>query len=268
MIASGVIWGVDLPLSLDEAVCVHIGPLELTLERRAGEWRASWRADPIPNDTDAFVERLTASGEHLDDADAADIDLHRYGLPDDVDRFTLVPRLADRPVVIRPARPLRLVAGASIDVYVSTPVWAVVELPGARELLEVPTLQPTDTWFGPNTVEGELCYGVRTSARLSLAEVPVRPGRAITRVRVTNRTRGRVSLERVLLPAPELQPYHTPDGSLWTQAVEVDLAEAGASDLRYVAGPPRIATNPTPIGLPRRVGGRRYLARALSALWS
>lgn len=266
MTAAAVIWGGDTPLALDEAVCVHIGPLELTLARRAGEWQASWRTDPVPNDTDAFIERFPAAGGGRDDSD--DGELHRYGLSEEVDRFTLTPRLADRPIVIRPARPLRLVAGATIDVYVSTPVWAVVELPGPRELLEVPTLQPTDTWFGPSTVEGELCYGSRTSARLSLAEVPVRPGRAITRVRVSNRTRARVSLERVLLPAPELQPYLTPDGSLWTQAVEVDLADLGASDLRYVPGPPRIAVDPTPIGTPRRGGGRRYLARALSALWS
>ncbi len=274
-------WKQDHSLDVDETARISLGPLKVLLERRRHEWRVGWDRDPDVMHAAFGLERLGAGA-----LSPAHPHLARHAPGQQHDAFLLRPRLADRAVVIRPEVPFRVLAGRDVDVFVSTPIWLAVLLgPGrpdagqdmagfdtgveaSRELFELPVTRPSDTWFGASTVEGELAYLSRTAARLELDELPLRPGRAVTRIRVRNRTHESLTLERVLLPAPELQVFVDGGGHLWTQGIDVELADTGIADIRYVAGPPAHASESTPIGQPRRLATKRLLVRALSAFWS
>ncbi len=265
-------WKQDHLLEIGETAGIALGPLKVVLERRRHEWRVGWDREADVMHRAFGLERLSPgalSPEHPN--------LARHAPGQQHDAFLLRPR---------PDVPFRVLAGRDVDVYVSTPIWLAVLLgPGrpdagqdaagfdagpeaSRELFEIPVTRPSDTWFGASTVEGELAYLSRTAARLELDELPHRPGRAVTRIRVRNRTHESLTLERVLLPAPELQVFVDAGGHLWTQGIDVELADTGIADIRYVAGPPPHASESVPLGQPRRVATKRLLVRALSAFWS
>jgi hypothetical protein len=178
----------------------------------------------------------------------------------------LLPRLPDRPVVSRPDTPFYVLAGEEIRLFVSSPVWVHV-LSGERELLEIPIYRPSDTWFGPSTREGEVCYASWTSGRTELAELPRRPHRAVATVRVENHTEKSVLVERLNIPVPYLALYAAADGSLWTQGVTLRMVEDGATAEIHIAkeGPPE-APGATRLADPREDADRNLLVRALSAL--
>jgi len=261
-IGPGEVWSAEWALRRGEAGRLRLGPLELQLERRDSEWRVAQVIDPDPLRGDVSVA-FPEAGLSLDDERTTG----RFVAGEGSDRFRFVPRLADSSVVIRPARAFSLLPGVRVSVYVSTMVWVALELvPSGLILAEFPAGRVAQTWFGANTREGELCYLSRTSARLSLEGLAVRPARAVTRLWLRNTSRDAVSLERVLLPAPQLQLYLAPDGGLWTQSIEVELGDGGG-DLRFVAGPPDGVDQARPLGRPRRPQDRKQLlVRALGAL--
>lgn len=257
-------WGRELELALGQAARLRVGPLTIVVQHLASEWRAAWvtAEDPLAMDVSA---ELPVEGVSLDEDD----DIHRFVMLDVGGRFTLLPRLADRAVVVRPARPFRLLPGARADIHVSTALWVALKLsPSGPTLFDIPVSRPSDTWFGPSTVLGELCYVSRTSARLELGQLPLRPGRAVTRIHVDNRSGAAVNLERVHLPAPELQPFVDEAGNVWTQPVEVTLHAHGAADVTYGTSPSRTAPAAVAVGAPRQSPRRHLLARAMSALWT
>ena len=87
--------------------------------------------------------------------------------------------------------------------------------------------RPSDTWFGPSTLEGELCYESKTAVRFNLDNVPRRPHRAISVVRIRNRTDTQLSLERLKIPLPNLSLFGTEDGQLWTESITLERDEDG-----------------------------------------
>ncbi|MCB9735464.1 MAG: hypothetical protein H6745_22980 [Deltaproteobacteria bacterium] len=258
-------WGRVFALSPGETGRVRVGPLEMTIARKEREWRVGLEQDPDPLRGD-FAAIMPDPGLELPDAKI----LHRFAVADPSPELTLTPRLADRSVVVRPARPFWLLAGDELEVFMSTPIWlAMTLLPKEQVVLDVPTSRPSDTWFGTSTREGELCYASRTAARLELADVPHRAARALSVVLLRNRASEPVSLERLHLPAPQLELFTDAAGRLWTQAIELELGGPDAGELRFVPGPPPAAGDAVPIGAPRRPQARRQLlVRALSGLWT
>ncbi len=199
----------------------RIGPLSLWAQRLEGEWRLAW----------------ASTGDSMEDTlspmEAAEVDdflglenATRYASQGKNDQLWLTARLADRPMVTQSEKPVSLPPDEELYIYVSTPLWVEVAVGQERKkLAEVPVYRPSDTWFGANTLEGELCYSSRTFHRLSLDNVPVKPHRAITAVLVQNRARELLTLERMKIPVPNLALCQTDDGRLWTQEVVFERTE-------------------------------------------
>jgi hypothetical protein len=134
-------------------------------------------------------------------------------------------------------------------------------------MLDVPTYRPSDTWFGPNTRVGELCYAARTSARLSLDQVVRRPGRAITELRLINDGHDALRIERVKVPVPHLGVFRSEDGVFWTERVDLHRKpDEAQATIEIVPGAPAIAGATTRIAEPRETGTPSILVRALGAL--
>lgn len=242
-----------------------IGPLLLRIEHQPHEWRISQVRSDDPHDASIEV----GVGVGANDTPLADSALlHRFALQETRDQVELLPALADRPVIIRPDTPFHLLSGEEVTLYVSTPVWVRVSVTDpARLLLDVPTFRPSDTWLGPNTREGELCYAGRTAARMRLQDVPSLPSRALTAFVLRNRAKDALLVDRLNLPVPLLSVYADERNQLWTQGVALEREEEGLlGAIKLDAEAPPEAKGAVQLVPARRHPERHLLLRAIGAL--
>lgn len=207
-------WG-ETTVPEGEAAYWRIGPLNLWASHSRNEWSlASGReGDPMQ---DSLVCEIPSTRAWPETSESA----LRFGFRQTLDALLLEPVLADRPIVINPATPFSLPPGEELTLYISTSLWVRLQTGKPRvELVELPTHRPSDTWFGPSTLEGELCYAGKTSARHQLENVPIRHHRAISALRVRNRARTPLTVERLKLPLPNMSLFESVDGQLWTETV-------------------------------------------------
>jgi len=193
----------------------RIGPLNLWMQRLAGEWRLAHTCSDDPNDSGLEIEVPD------EETDITAIDsFARFVFGSDDEEIHFVPLLADRPVVTNSEKPLHIPPGEEVKVYVASPLWIRITVGRARKkLVEIPLFRPSDTWFGPSTLEGELCYATRTFHRLQLEQLPARPHRALTTVLVKNRADSLLSLEKMQVPVMHLGLYRAESGRVWTEDV-------------------------------------------------
>jgi len=180
----------------------------------------------------------------------------------------LSPRLADRAVVSRPDLVFRLARQQEIIVFVSSPLWLLVSS-GGQALLDTPIYRPSDTWFGPPTKEGELCYASRTACNLRLPDCPVRSHRATTAVTVRNLADTELLIDQLKLPVHTLHLFEAADGRIWTQ--DALMERDSSNELAKVSGstsPPEYALRPKPIAEPRQRAEPNAVVRAFSTLFS
>lgn len=192
-----------------------IGPRTLFAERLENEWRIANELADDHLETGIEVELPAPPADLLTLSE-----VRRFGVStDEGNEIDLAAALADRPVVSRAERPVTIPSGGALTIYVSSPVWLRISTGdhGQTRLDEFPLVRPSDTWFGPTTLGGELCYAARSHFRVRLAEVHRRPHRAITAVLLRNEAASPLVLDRLLLPAPRLPLYCGVDGQLWTQ---------------------------------------------------
>lgn len=205
-------WG-NKQLKIHDQVEHSIGPLWLSLQRQRHEIILSYYRDP---DWDESYLEQKLPIRSLPELTTTE----RYVLHKDDQEITLLPSLADRPVVARPATPFIVPANEYGVIFVSTPIW--VTLYTTREnicLAEIPVIRLSDTWFGENTREGQICYDSRTSARMDTEDLPLYSHRAVTPVKIVNDSETHLLLERINLPIPYLHLYHTSDGFFCTQQI-------------------------------------------------
>ncbi|GAB6043597.1 hypothetical protein [Endothiovibrio diazotrophicus] len=232
-------------LAVGEEQTRTIGPLTLRARRLAKEWRIATATDDNMGDPLRFV---------FADAPA---------------RLRPFPRQADRPVIIRPRVAFTLCAGEEVTLFVSTPLWLAVAVGELTDpLLETPVIRPSDTWFGPSTLEGELCYAGRTRAVLERSEVEPSPSHAVTPLRVVNRAATPLPLERVNIPAPALSIFREENGQLWSEAVTLLRDEDGEmASLKIDPGAPPQATRARRLTAPRKAVEGGMLIRAFGGLF-
>lgn len=255
-------WGREIEIPTEEWRHWRVGPLTLWTQRLASEWRLAWQesSETRPDTLQAIEEAPEAPP---DTASVERVASHRLG-----ELLIASPRLADRSVVVRPETRFRLAPEGEVELYIGTPLWVHLETSEPRhQLLDIPTRRPSDTWFGPSTTAGELCYAERTAARLNRDNLPAVPHLAITRVLLRNRADDDLLLERINLPVPNLALFADAADQLWTQAVRVDRGAAGQlAEVRIDDQPPAEAGPARRLAAPRTAADRGVISRALSAL--
>ena len=242
-------WG-EFTVPPGETLSTEINGMRVTISRRPGEWQV------------ATVRATDQAG------DAAEP--RRYVFEHTDERVYLLPRLADRPVIMRPLNPLTVAPGAQTEIYVSSPVLVQVAVgPDRTALEEVFSVQPSDTWFGESTIAGELCYASRTRARLRPDELPPTNDRAMTAVRISNRGSDPLHIERLALRAPNLDLFATAAGALWTEDIALDRAGGDRlTRLTRIDGPPRHAHGAELLGTAREPMARNFVVRAFGEMFS
>lgn len=266
-------WG-SVSLDLYTGGKWHLGPSTLWVYRASHDWRVIHRPSTDPVTADPMAQRSTVIAPLPDDemaavleSDDSNLVTHRYSVRDTDETIALRPTLADRPVVARPEHPLSVLPNEAVTLYLSTPLWArIVLVESERVLWEVPSHRMSDTWFGPSTRTGELCYATRMTGRLRLDRIPVRLHRALTPLQVRNRGAEPLSLERVQLPAPHLALYESDDGGLWTDAVTMIRREGETgADIRIAGGAPSDASDATRVQEPRESSKHGLITSTFSA---
>jgi len=242
----------------------ELGPLTLAVERRAREWRVSWATDPQGDEpATRLAVRCPLPASELPSGTRT----ARFAVHATTPELALEPVLPDRPVVARPEPPLNLLAGEEVALYVALPVWVRILVAGERALVEVPAQRLADTWFGPSTLAGELCYATRTSAGLQPANLPAAPHLATCRVLLTNRAASPLPLERLALPVHHLDLWWHRERGLWTRGLAVERAADGSlASLRLADGPPDSVHGAEQVTPARQPEPRLALVRALEAL--
>lgn len=242
-----------------------MGPLSFWVYRGSQEWRlrSETSGDPLSPvaETELREERQW---------DVEDTRVQRFLLTQDSPRMTVGVLLPDRPVVSKPASPVSIPAGESATFYLSYPVWVTLSAGDPpRKLAEFPSQRLSDTWFGPNTREGMVCYATRSRCRLNLSDHPHVPNRAITRLVIRNRAQDTLTLDKIKLPVATLSLYRSVSRNwLWTQSVTLLRHEGGdMAELQLGQGVPEEAGDCELVAAPREVPQRNTLVRAFSQLF-
>ncbi|OGF99672.1 MAG: hypothetical protein A2Z86_11240 [Candidatus Glassbacteria bacterium GWA2_58_10] len=261
-----LVWWGNFSLAQGESGLWRIGPASFRIERLKCEWRILYDCSGDPQDNNAEV--LVPLAQVTQPGPASS--LTRFGAGGTVESLQISPALADRPVVIRPEVPFFVLPNEEVNFYAGTPLWFRVEVGKRRTLLQdAPIIRPSDTWFGPSTMEGELCYANRLFGKLEISELSFRPHRATTVILLRNKGRKSIRLERFNLPVPNLSLYQSAESRLWTQQVTLDLGDdEHTASLGFKPVAPAAAGKAKIVCEPRLKPDQNILTRAMNYLIS
>jgi hypothetical protein len=252
-------WWASVPLKVGQSWHYAVGPLSLYLQRMENQWLLAFdranceetQSRLISEEVEQFPETLLAT---------------RYIFGQSPASFCLTPVLLDRPVVVKTRHPVQVPPGENVTFYISSPVAVKIQLEQSSvPLMEIPTQRLSDTWFGPSTQVGELCYAAKTHARHSRSEVPLRPHRAVTPVNVSNRSDDLLSVDKLSIPVTHLAVYGQPDGTLWTSPLSLKHTHGEQLAVLEVGASPSGAEVLSPARTPLQKGG---LVRAFTSIFT
>jgi hypothetical protein len=255
-------WG-EYTFPINQTNCWEIGPLTMFVHRLEKEWNVSYKRNDGNGDTTSWQYHPDAA------LPSNGFETKRYVFAGTDETLHITPLLADRSVVIRPETPLHVPAGQETTLFVSTPLWLQLKVhEPAVKLLGIAITRPSDTWFGPSTMEGELCYASSTLGRLSLVDFPHLPHRAITPVIIRNNSDEMFQLEQLNLPVSYLSLYSSLEQCLWTESVTmVREPDISAASLQIGENAPEQAVNAVLISEPRKKTESRSFISKISDLF-
>ena len=181
------------------------------------------------------------------------------------EQLTAHPGVSDKAIVARPVQAIHLPGDSAIKLYVGTPLWFILRY-RAEIILDVPVARLSDSWFGPNTQLGEVCYASKTHARLSLDGIEPNPFKAITPVTVRNRTNKPMIIDKINIPVQHLSLYQG-DHRYWTSGIRLSSNEkASDSEVKISSNPPEASQNPLLLAPPRQPLSDGILRKTLDFL--
>ena len=250
-------------LNVDESLCINLDPLTLVIRHDQNEWSLAYNWQQESEQPLGLTR-----GKNNDFLNIQD-NIQRYAYAKDSNILHIKPLLADRSIVARPRSPFYLVAKQNLWLYVSSPIWLEITI-GEDEtpLQEIPVHRPSDTWFGANTMEGEIAYATRTHARLSVDDINFNRHRALTPVKLINNTDNRLLLERISLPVPYLNLFQDGAGHIWTSPVTMMReTDNGTTSIKIESSPPEQIAMARPLAEPRKVTEQNVFVKTIQALF-
>lgn len=210
-------WG-QQDFKLGQTRAWRLGSLYVRITRTQNEWQLEYHR---PHHQSEFIQDWETLD--IETAFSQPCTLQRFLFANTHNNLSLYPRLADRSVIVKPINPIFIPAGHQGMLYVSTPLWMAGLLGDSNDVLfDLPINRPKDSWFGPDTLRGELCYATPVEGRTDLNQLIPRAFRAVTPVLFHNTSDSVVKLDRMNLPVPALPLfYHAETGRIWTSQIDV-----------------------------------------------
>jgi hypothetical protein len=191
----------------NETLDVCLGSLHLWIHRGEMEWY-------IAHETESENgERCSVS---ISDAPfTPDRDWTRWILDGQIERIQFKPQLPDRPLIVRPEMPMCLMPKQTVRFFVGIPIWLAITFGGGSgQMIEVPTMALSKSWFGQFT-EGELCYAMKTTAKMHQDDLFTGAHRAVFPLEVRNASPEKLNFERLCL-RPQYLNIFQGTTRLWT----------------------------------------------------
>lgn len=194
----------------------------------------------------------------------------RWATPSGERRIGLHPVLPDRPVVLEPEWPFRLLPGAEAKVLVRVPLWIRIELvreEGSLKVQEIPAVTLSDTWWG-ELDQGELAFWLPTTARRAMAPRLFAPHVAVCPLLVRNEADSELGVEKLALRVAHLSLFHL-EGRIWADESRVRYqgGEEG-SRIEMTGRPPEEAAGAALVSGPRTPVEKGFRARTFGWLRS
>lgn len=253
-------WGT---FSFDLGECLHwqLANCSFYIERDSNQWRIFYNyVKEVPNNEIKIAEAIAKPT--LENS----IDNY-YVLEKTTPHITVIPALANRSQVTRPEMPFYIAAHEQIILYVSSPIWARIETGKAlRVLQEIPLQRLSDTWFGENTQEGELCYASLSRCRTQLDTSTLLPYRATTQIIIQNHRSENLLIQRIKLPLPFLSLFTNKDGNLWTETLSIEATSDGQISTTIEKTTPRFISHAKLLSNPRIVN-KSKIFDLLESVW-
>ncbi len=205
-------WENPYRVALGDALTLQVGELDLVAERLSSEWNFFWNYR-MGGEIQPRIDRKTAGS-----AEWAHWSSCRYPFRDPPGSLVFVPQLADRPLVTRPVMPLLVPPAESLTLWISSPLWCRLEVRAEDRTvpldLDLPVLRFSETWFGPDTLNGDLAYASTTRARMNpyLTRDEWVDFRIQTPVIIHNEEAQVLRVERLNLPLPACGLYLAEEG--------------------------------------------------------
>jgi hypothetical protein len=242
-------WG-KFQFEINQSQYWQLGQCLLHIERTQNEWKIAHQY--LAESTDPSVKIAV---ENFPKVKSELFSLNRFGFEHSPSQISLTPVLGDRAQVSRPEFSFYIPGYEHITLYISSPAWIRLEIGDPLLLLqEIPVVRLSDTWFGEDTLEGEICYASHTRYRMQLDPNSFRSYRIITEVTIKNHTNEHLLIERIRLPLPSLSIYADENGNLWTERLMIKNGSAVGGMLTTIGkSVPKIAGSTKLISGPRMV---------------
>lgn len=246
---------IDVEVKGPAAVSHTIGPVTIWLKKVSNEiWIASEYAEDLP--------RKKISPEKVNV-----LNWSRWALPKEETRFSLRPSFPNRPVVVKPEYPFKIVTNAKVRVYTRIPVFIKVVLADKPDFVvtEIPTVNLSNTWFGLHT-EGELCYWVHTSARRVIEPDIMQTWMAVCPIEITNKQDEPLDFDKLCLRVEHLSIYKANE-YLWAdETLIIHQGREKYSDIEMKGILPAEAKGGTLITKPRVPIKKNFAVRSFKLL--
>ena len=220
------------PVTFKVDDCLHwqVGPCKLWVCRTADEWQFA-----IQRDGDGGL--VAAQAQEAPPGVA----WTRWAAMTDDYTFRILPVMPDRPVIVRPESACSLPPESDSHFYVSIPVWLrlCTGAEGKNILRDEPVSVLSNSWFG-DSMEGHLCYALKTTARRSSRQLRLLPHLAACRVHIRNRSERMLAFERLCIHTAHLRIYRD-DKRFWTNQVEVTYGGETQPDAIHYTDAPKSA---------------------------
>ena len=251
-------------LELQENQMFHLrfGPLDLYLTKNDIELVIRWSTSNNWLDS-SFHYDLPYEGlmpENL-------LTTQRVAFSRKISNLRVIPCLGEKPFVAHPFDRLDLLPGEKTKVFMSTPMSVQIIDTGEGEVLaEIPVFQRPLTWFGENTIRGEVCFFTNINAALSEEDLPFRPHRAMTHLHISNRSNAVIPIERLKIPVQFLSLFQKENGRFVTSSIDMDCDNKGRVRKLEVRRPRTNVKSLTAIAPPRKRESRLLLPKTVSEL--
>ncbi len=258
-------WG-PRQLSPRRTQALRIGPRDFWLRAQDGE---IWVAHSAPPPLDMASVDPSLLGP-LEPEPPESVEWARWATPGGETEILMRPAFPERPLVLQPERPFRLLSGAAARVFVRVPLQIRLELPLAKQestllLDELPSIAMSDTWWG-DVMEGELGWWLPTSARREMRAELHHPHLAVCPLHLQNRSGTDLAVDKLAVRVVHLSLFRHGDELWGDESSVVYQGSAEGSRIEMSGRPPPEADEGRLVAGPRIRSQQGFRARTFHRL--
>lgn len=260
-----VAWWGESAIQSGKRLQLLCGDLQLEILPKDNEWLVQYQ---LSKDLTVFKAKLSY-GDASDEAIEFE-NKQRFVSNNLPDHVILQPALADRSITCKPKVTVTLFPRQQVSLFVGLPLWLQLHMEGiATAILDIPTVRISDSWFGPDTRKGVICYASTNNEQLDLKPTINHGTRASLEVRVNNNSDQILSLDKVSIPVPHLALYVDKDRKFCTRRMTLTREQDENASLAIddVMSFGHADSDVTLVTQAREDIGRSKITKALSALF-